>query len=186
MAVETIKKELRCYLTETETVGYAKKAAVLVERIEDQENEKKMTAKQYAAEISALQDELFGLSRKVRNGYEVRSVDCEIVSDFESKQVAIIRTDTGEPIESRKMTAKELQQPLFNNPINKIDSDYNPENNRLGRTITAEFPKDNLAEMVDEVVARIEDDAEGFPDNDLAPVESIKRHMEGGGDDETF
>ncbi len=123
MAAEKIKKELRCYLTEAETVGYAKKAAVLVERIEDQENEKKMTAKQYAAEISALQDELFGLSRKVRNGFEVRPVECEEIMDFEKKEVLIVRLDTFEPIESRKMTSKELQKPLFVDAVQKEAED---------------------------------------------------------------
>jgi hypothetical protein len=140
MAAETIKKELRCYLTETETVGYAKQAAVLVERIEDQENEKKMTAKQYAAEISALQDELFGLSRKVRNGFEVRSVDCEIVRDYESKQIVIVRTDTGEPVESRKMTPAELQKPLFDGPGEVVERF--PEGGFKIETMAEEFVED--------------------------------------------
>lgn len=116
MAAETIKRELKCYLTEGETVEIAKRAAVIVEKIEDLESEKKMVAKQFANDIANEQEELFDLSRKVRNGFEMRLVNCSIVSDYDRKEVVIFRSDTYEPIETRKMTAEELQQPLFDGP----------------------------------------------------------------------
>lgn len=119
--------ELKVYLTETETVELAKQAAVIVEKIEDLENEKKIVAKKYAAEISAIQDELFNLSRKVRNGFERREVVCQIVRDFDEKTVVIVRTDTGEPIESRKMTADELQGKLFDGPGEVVEQFPNRE-----------------------------------------------------------
>lgn len=54
--------------------------------------------------------------RQAKKGTIHRDVDCEIVYDFNSKLVAIFRTDTEEMISCRWMNVEETQMPLGMEP----------------------------------------------------------------------
>ena len=53
------------------------------------------------------------LSRVIATGTEEREIEVEVKKDNESRTVSVIREDTGEVVETRPMTAEELQQNLF-------------------------------------------------------------------------
>lgn len=76
------------------------------------EDAKKQVASQFKADIEALLNECNALATKVRNKSEYQNVKVEIEKNFEAKRVRFIRTDTGEIIRERAMTADELQTTL--------------------------------------------------------------------------
>jgi deoxyribodipyrimidine photolyase len=76
------------------------------------EDAKKQVASQFKADIEALLNECNALAAKVRNKSEYQTVKIEIQKFFETKRVMFVRTDTGEIIRERAMTADELQAEL--------------------------------------------------------------------------
>lgn len=65
----------------------------------------------------ALDYELSNLARIVKQGKELRPVECRIVPNVERSTMDTVRLDTGEVVESRPMTRTEyeeaMQVPLF-------------------------------------------------------------------------
>ena len=51
-------------------------------------------------------------ARCIRSGYEMRSVECEIVYDYDKKAVRTVRQDTFDVVDERTMTNAELQMEL--------------------------------------------------------------------------
>jgi hypothetical protein len=49
---------------------------------------------------------------KIRNGYEMREVECTVEVDPKTRLVRYIRTDTGEVARTRPAEQSDLQQPL--------------------------------------------------------------------------
>ena len=74
--------------------------------------EKKEAASQFKANIENIENELQVLAAHVRNKYEYRDVECDVIPDFKSGVVVTVRNDTGEVIDERPMTAEERQLKL--------------------------------------------------------------------------
>lgn len=105
----TFSRDLTCALTREEVEERAQEAAALVERRDQKEADFKEQAKRWKNEISALDVEHRIVSSEVRSRTTVRNVECERVFDYTAGLVIETRTDTGEVINSRKMTDSERQ-----------------------------------------------------------------------------
>jgi hypothetical protein len=105
-------RTLQYKFSKDEMDDLANKLTDAVEQLAERENRKSAITKQAAAEVAAAkatQDVILG---KRRAGYEFRDIECEETFDIETRMATVIRLDTGEQVENRPMTAKELQVEL--------------------------------------------------------------------------
>jgi hypothetical protein len=90
----------------------ANKLTDAVERLAERENRKSAITKQAAAEVAEAKANQDVILAKRRCGYEFRDVECEETFNLATRMATVIRLDSGEIIETRPMTAKELQVEL--------------------------------------------------------------------------
>jgi hypothetical protein len=83
-----------------------------VERVGTMEARKKSITSQATAELDAAKSTQNVILGKRRAGYEFRDIECEETFDLDTRMATVIRLDTGEQIDHRPMTAKELQVDL--------------------------------------------------------------------------
>ena len=76
------------------------------------EDEKKAINSDLKSRIDGLQATVNGSATKLNNGYEMRTIKCEVVPDYESKVFRYIRTDTHEIAKERRMSSDDLQMEL--------------------------------------------------------------------------
>jgi hypothetical protein len=77
------------------------------------EEAKKLENKKRDGEISLLEEVTSLLSAIISTGTEEREVECEVRRDYVHGKVTTFRTDTGEQIDDRIMTADERQELMF-------------------------------------------------------------------------
>ena len=102
-------RELRCDLDEAQLKI---KAEALAQATTDRRNKKqtaKNTASTAAAEIKEIDERILQLTRDYQDRSETRSVDVQEVHDKKTGEVRIVRLDTKEVIDSRKMTGEEKE-----------------------------------------------------------------------------
>lgn len=109
----SIYKDLSCNLTDDERLAKGQEAARALERYDELEQEKKDQTRAIADEMKGLRAATKKLARQLRDGKEVRPVECAEDLEFRTGTVRIIRKDTGEVVETRPMTAKERTPSLF-------------------------------------------------------------------------
>lgn len=115
-AADTLKRKtkrfLKVMLTADEERHLGKESALqrqLATRITDEFDGVKADFKSRLERCEAEQNRLSVL---LNNGYELRDVECEVISDFKSGQISVVRLDTGEEVEVRPMTEEERQRDL--------------------------------------------------------------------------
>jgi len=104
---------LKCVLTEEEIKEVGGNLARKYSQIQDLEAQKKSVVSDFKARIDGLTAEASRCANIIQNGYEFRTIDCEIVKDFAEGKIRTVRTDTGEVIKERDMTSKERQEKMF-------------------------------------------------------------------------
>jgi hypothetical protein len=77
------------------------------------EDAKKLENKRRDGEISLLEEVTSLLSAIISTGSEEREVECEVRRDYLRGKVTTLRSDTGEQIDERIMTADERQELMF-------------------------------------------------------------------------
>lgn len=92
------------------------KAALLAAKVEDRAvTEVKLaaelkTAKEAATtQLTELSNEVTKLAREVRTQHELRDVACQESPNIEDRTMEVLRLDTGEVIESRELSAHEIE-----------------------------------------------------------------------------
>jgi len=106
------KRALRCNLKDEERLELGQRLAREQQNLAQTEDRKAEVASTIKAEIEAHRATINALSRTLNNGYDYRDVDCDIILNFESNAVMLVRVDTGEVVESRAMSAEERQREL--------------------------------------------------------------------------
>lgn len=101
------QKVLRCYLTNAEKLERGQRVAELTYTIDGLEAEKKAEADRYKGKISEAEGLRKQLSGVLRDGYEMRPVECRIEMHYDLGRVWTIREDTGELIDDREMKEEE-------------------------------------------------------------------------------
>lgn len=81
-------------------------AVAAVARLEDQ---KKSFMSQIKSEIDSKSLQVNADSERLRSGYEMRYVECEVVNAYIDRMVRWIRLDTGETAFERPMKSNEMQ-----------------------------------------------------------------------------
>ncbi|MBW2054038.1 MAG: hypothetical protein JRI85_17695 [Deltaproteobacteria bacterium] len=85
-------------------------------KIEEKEEELKVTSAQIRAEIKDLRKSMRKRLDMVNKKAETLSVECLAVYNYDREIVTVIRQDTGEIVEDRPMKDNERQQELPFNP----------------------------------------------------------------------
>jgi hypothetical protein len=77
--------------------------------LDDAKTRETETKAQLKAEVQTAEAALKGWTMKVRNGYDYRPVECEVIEVWAAKLVRTVRMDTGETVSERPMTPSELE-----------------------------------------------------------------------------
>jgi hypothetical protein len=80
-----------------------------VARLEEQ---KKAVMSQLKAELDAKQGAVNSAAEKLRSGFEMRNIECEVIFDYESDVVRWVRTDNFEVAHQRRMRPEERQMKI--------------------------------------------------------------------------
>jgi len=110
--METVLKSVKSYFTESEKRDIAEEMAKMTLLIEDLDAEKKAAMSSFKDKIDSASLAARVAAQKLRDGYEYRNVECEVIRDYELEEVRYVRTDTGEIIETRRMEKSEMQMRL--------------------------------------------------------------------------
>lgn len=111
MRHETIES-IKYTFSESEKRQLSQEMSERVIEAQEIEDEKKAVASSYKKRADACTMMIRTLARKVKDGYEYRSVSCEMIFDRRSGEVHYYRLDTGEHVRSRQMTPEERQMSI--------------------------------------------------------------------------
>jgi hypothetical protein len=113
MQAGTITKELEYTFTAEEIRNLGFSIANAVGDMEALEEEKATFMSEHKEKLKEAKAQVKLLAAKIRNGTEVRMIECRIEPDYGAKKMRTYRTDTDELVEERDMTNEERQQFLF-------------------------------------------------------------------------
>ena len=108
----TTIEQCKYQFSKIELIEIAEILARKLSEAETKEAEKKDVASQFATQIKTLQNEMSALAACVRNKYEYRGIECDVLLDYKNNAVNYVRQDTGETVRTRVMTATERQEEL--------------------------------------------------------------------------
>jgi hypothetical protein len=83
-----------------------------VSELQQAEDNKKAIVSDFKSQIDGIQARVNNAATKLNNGYEMRTVKCEVVPNWDKKVWEYMRTDTGEKVKEEAMTADDLQMKL--------------------------------------------------------------------------
>jgi len=95
--------------TEKEKQDLAMQIAESLNKLREVKTLKKAATSEFTSRIDALSAEINSLATKVKDGYELRSMLCKIIKDYDDKKVIYRRKDNNEIIKTREMAESELQ-----------------------------------------------------------------------------
>jgi hypothetical protein len=107
------ERDLITPLTEAEVQKYAMDLAKNTTTLAEEEDKKKSAMSGFKDRIDRLISESRILARKISEQQELRTVKCEWIPNFPIKKAFLHRMDTGEVIDERPLTEKELQMNLM-------------------------------------------------------------------------
>lgn len=103
---------LACVLTNDERLVYSLQMAEALQSLEETEKRKKEFTAQINADIEKHEARSHEIGHKLTSGKEFRPVKCDIVYDWEKKQRAWIRKDTGEVAHEDIIPEEMIQEEL--------------------------------------------------------------------------
>lgn len=103
-------QHLPCTLTLEEREKKGRELADLMAEKDRLEDAKKGAADQFKGQITTVENNCRGVYLVIRQGYEMREVECRRVQDWDRKTVEVIREDTGELISTREMNQTEVKE----------------------------------------------------------------------------
>lgn len=113
MPEKNFSNEFIKYLfSEEEKQSIAINMAQKVAELQQAEDNKKAIMSDYKSQIDGIQANVNLAATKLNNGYEMRTIKCEIVPNWDDKVWEHIRVDTGELAKTKKMTPDDLQMQI--------------------------------------------------------------------------
>jgi hypothetical protein len=103
---------LACKLTDRELMARGKDVAEEAARKRQVELQAKDSSAEYKAQIARHETAIDDLLKQIRSGEQFRDTTVELIRDYKRKCVTQTRMDTGELIDTRAMSAAELQMSL--------------------------------------------------------------------------
>lgn len=117
---KTVGREVRYEFSDHEKADLASKLTMALRHQADLEQRKSEAASSYTAQIKAAKAEVARIAGAHREGFEMRTVPCNVEFDYDERLVRYIRTDNGEEAGSRPMTEDE-RQIYFTQPCAECD-----------------------------------------------------------------
>lgn len=111
--IRTTTEYLKCKLTNEEKKRISEDMAQACETIAKLTDDAKAVAAQFKSDIAKSEAIMKQAAQKIRNGYEMRQVDCEIEKYFNTGYIVCRRLDTYEEVYRRPMTSEEHQPALL-------------------------------------------------------------------------
>jgi len=103
---------LRVLFTPPEKIEMSEQIANAIRNLKKAQDDLASVAAQYKSEMKKFEAEIASLAEKVNSGWEMRSIVCREIRDYNNGSVYVFRDDTEELIEERAMTVGERQQAL--------------------------------------------------------------------------
>ncbi len=113
--------EIKHIFTVDEMIELRDDLAKTVLELESQKTRKAQIVKQYNAKIEELDDHLSATAHTVNQGYEYRTVDCDVVLDFESKKRLYVDPSSGLVAKTEDLRSTDYQLTLFVGDKEEID-----------------------------------------------------------------
>lgn len=108
----TVTKNVPVLLSISELLEISKELARANQELARVSNQKKETMASFAASQKIAEAIIENLSLKISTGKEYRDVDCSVTFDQKLMKKFITRMDTGEVVETTKLTTADLQEEL--------------------------------------------------------------------------
>jgi hypothetical protein len=152
-AIETKKTSnpLRVLLTDAEKLDTGAAVADGLAEVGMLEAELATVKKQYQGKIQAASAVVSSKSELLRNGYEIRPVDCLLTLDFDIGKATEVRKDTGKQVEYRSLMKSEMEREL---PLLPEVHQSEPEEPEEELPEVPSAPIEITAEEVEKVFAR--------------------------------
>jgi len=109
MEKKTTSRHLKVVFDTDKLQDLSTQLALKTAELRSQEDEKKEVMSDFTATLNRLKAETNSLATKINNGYEYRSVDCDIDYLWDEGNKKIIRQDTQEVVETLAITPEEMQ-----------------------------------------------------------------------------
>jgi hypothetical protein len=106
---EFSNEHIRHLFSEEELLEISSEMAQQVTSLKGFEDDKKALTSDFNGKIDSAKAQINSAATKLNNGYEYRTIKCEVERDYDAKVVRFYRIDTGELAKERPMTADELQ-----------------------------------------------------------------------------
>ena len=98
---------------EEEKRAIASNMAETVGNRQGAKDEKKAIVSEFKSKIDKMTAEISLAAARLRTGYVMRNVKCEVDRDYKARVIRFYRTDNGDLGKERTMTTDELQKGLF-------------------------------------------------------------------------
>ena len=105
----TVRVFGRYDLSEEEKAEKSQELAETIRNLGLKHLEKKAVTKQFAADIEGLQETIEQLSGHIRDGYEMKPLNCYRKKDYVRKRVLFISVDSGETVKTEPFTEDDYQ-----------------------------------------------------------------------------
>lgn len=107
MKEDTVMVQCRFDLTDVEVAAAARKRGNLETQITQLDADFNVQKEKHKAATGRLDAEAQKLAGLIRQGYELRDAECQVVYDYDAGLVNTVRLDTGEVVKFREMTESE-------------------------------------------------------------------------------
>lgn len=91
------------------------------------EDDKKSSMSDFKHRIDAVEGEINRETERLKSGYEMRNIECDVYLDFEADEKITIRKDTGEEVERIRIPEEDRQTVLGDDELNADDQQPEPE-----------------------------------------------------------
>jgi hypothetical protein len=125
-ASKTITRTLPVTLTDAEMVAMARRLGDVQNEINAAEEAEKARKTEAKADLARLETERNGVAQIISSGRRSIDVECTLYFDYTAKRAVLVRNDTGDEIENRRMSDAELQTQF---PFENLDFDDSAEAN---------------------------------------------------------
>lgn len=92
-----------------EKAEIAAEMAQKVSELQQAEDSKKAVMSDFKSQIDGIQANVNNAATKLNSGYEMRSIKCEVIPNWDKKVWEYLREDTGTVAREKPMTADDLQ-----------------------------------------------------------------------------
>lgn len=122
-----VVRNLPVRLKDSELLEFGKRLAQTSTDIHNEEERQSQVKAELKAKLGSFETERTRLAGIVASGRENRDVSCDMVFDYSRLIVEVVRLDTKEVVETRRMTEAEQQRNLFKEPAPEGNAPATPE-----------------------------------------------------------